>query len=125
MRSRRTATPEQGYRVIKWRLRNARHAAASARRKRRLRAPAEIGLLDRLRAEVRHAGLRAEPAPDGTALLVYYPHAPLPLWVFVGCGGTRFCWASGQQSHPVADIRGASAALAAYTGTGRQQEAAR
>ena len=94
--------------------------SAPGRRKRRRREPAEISQLNRLRAEVERAGLHAEPAPDRTALLVYRPDAPLPLWVFVGCGGARFCWAAGQQSHPVSDIDGTVAALLAYASTGRE-----
>ncbi len=111
--------------MIRWQLRNNGRTPAPGRQKRRLREPAEISLLDRLRTEVERAGLHAEPAPDRTALLVYRPGAPLPLWVFVGCGGARFCWAAGQRSHPVSDIDGAVAALLAYARAARQQEATR
>ena len=76
--------------------------------------PAEIALLDRLRARLRSAGIRAEQGPDRAALLVYKPGASLPIWVFVGYGGASFSWNSGRKCYPVTDIEGAAKALAAY-----------
>ena len=76
--------------------------------------PAEIALLDRLRARLRSAGIRAERGPDRVALLVYKPGVSLPIWVFVGYGGVRFSWHSGRRFHPLTDLEGAAKALAAY-----------
>jgi hypothetical protein len=86
------------------------------RRKRRLRVPPEVSLLGRLGAELERAGVRAEPGPDKAALLVYQGDASLPVWVFVGSGGSSFSWESGHKHHPVTDVGGAAVALAAYVG---------
>jgi hypothetical protein len=83
----------------------------------RRRVPHEVSLLGALGAEVERAGIRAEPGPDQAALLVYRADEPLPVWVFIGWGGSSFSWDSGRQRHPVNDVAGAAAALAAYMGS--------
>jgi hypothetical protein len=84
--------------------------------RRRPRANPETSLLSTLRAELQRARVKAEPGPDGTALLVYRADATLPVWVFVGHGGTSFAWESGRRHHPVTDIPGAAVELTAYVG---------
>jgi hypothetical protein len=76
----------------------------------------EISLLASLAAQLMHSGVRTEPTPDRTALLLYRPGASLPVWVLVGDGGVSFCWDAGRRCHPVADVIGAARALAAYLG---------
>jgi hypothetical protein len=76
--------------------------------------PPEISLLARLAAELARFGIKTQLTPDKTALLAYRANGPLPLWVFVG--GVGFCWDSGCQHHPVADISGAAYALTSYLG---------
>jgi hypothetical protein len=76
----------------------------------------EVSLLSRLAAELMRCGVRTEPTPDKTALLIYRADAPLPLWVFVGDRGASFSWDIGRQRHPVTDVIGAARVLAAYLG---------
>ncbi|MBG0826990.1 hypothetical protein HS041_04295 [Planomonospora sp. ID67723] len=72
--------------------------------------------LTRLRDELLTLGVRAELRDNDTALMISPPGSGLPVWVFVGYGGTSFSWQSAEKRHPISDIPGAAQALADYLG---------
>lgn len=90
--------------------------ARRARPAQRQPAPPEISLLARLASELDRFDVKIRPGPDEMALLVYESGGLLPIWVFVGDGGASFCWDSSRRHHPVTDVAGAAAALAAWMG---------
>jgi hypothetical protein len=104
--------------VLKHSVTIGRLVAGRARRRSKRRVPRDVSLLGLLGAELQRGGVKAEPGPDEAALLVYQAGESLPVWVFVGWGGTYFGWESGHKHHPVTDVVGAADALAAYVGRG-------
>ncbi|MEV7008876.1 hypothetical protein [Streptosporangium sp. NPDC051022] len=73
-------------------------------------------LLPRLQAALLWRGVRAELRDNGTALMIPRPKLGMPVWVFVGYGGTYFSWQSAERRHPVNDLKGAAKVLAEYAG---------
>ncbi|MFD1931043.1 MULTISPECIES: hypothetical protein [Nonomuraea] len=70
--------------------------------------------LVRLRDQLVLLGVNAELRDNNTALMVHRPAPGLPVWVFVGYGGTSFSWQNANKRHSVDDPRGAAAVLAEY-----------
>ncbi|MDP9846980.1 hypothetical protein [Streptosporangium lutulentum] len=69
-----------------------------------------------LREALVRLGVRAELRDNDSALMIPRPGVGLPVWVFVGYGGTFYSWQSAEKRHPVNDVAGAAQVLADYIG---------
>jgi hypothetical protein len=74
----------------------------------------EANALIRLRDELVSLRVRAELRDNNSALMVHRPEQGLPVWVFVGYGGTHYSWQNAEKRHPVDDVKGAANLLAEY-----------
>ncbi|WP_406319009.1 hypothetical protein OHA77_16905 [Streptosporangium sp. NBC_01639] len=76
----------------------------------------EVLALTTLRDELLRLGVRAELRDNDSALMIHRPQVGLPVWVFVGYGGSYYSWQSAEKRHPVNDLEGAAHVLADYVG---------
>ncbi|TDD05556.1 MULTISPECIES: hypothetical protein [Nonomuraea] len=74
----------------------------------------EANALIRLRDELVSLRVRAELRDNNSALMVHRLEHGLPVWVFVGYGGTHYSWQNAEKRHPVDDVKGAANVLAEY-----------
>ncbi|MEV4224759.1 hypothetical protein [Nonomuraea sp. NPDC049725] len=74
----------------------------------------EANALIRLRDRLVSLGVNAELRDSNTALMVHRPDPGLPVWVFVGYGGTYYSWQNAEKRHPTSDPEGAANVLAEY-----------
>ncbi|WP_219460229.1 hypothetical protein [Nonomuraea rhizosphaerae] len=74
----------------------------------------EANKLIRLQTELGRIGVAAELRDNNSALMAPRPDPGLPVWVFVGYGGTYYSWSNANHRHPTDDPQGAAHELAAY-----------
>jgi hypothetical protein len=74
----------------------------------------EGDMLVRLRDQLTNLGVNADLRDNNGALLVRKPEPGLPVWVFVGYGGTYYSWQNAERRHPTSDPQGAANVLAEY-----------
>ncbi len=79
-------------------------------------AMAQANKLLQLRDALTALGVVGDLRDNNTALMIRHPGRGMPVWVFVGYGGTCYSWQSAEKRHPVSDVEGAARVLAAYVG---------